>query len=118
MTSRVQVTFHGIEHSDGVEELVRERSKKLEALHGELSGCRVTLEAPHRHHQHGNNFRVRIDLRLPGEELVVGRSRDKGDEHADLYVAVNDAFDGAARQLSDFISRRRSTQRRPHGSSS
>lgn len=114
MTIPVQVTFHGIDHSDAVEQLVRERAAKLQTFHSDLTGCRVSLEAPHRHRQHGNNYRVRIDLRVPGgDEIVFSRNPDKGRSHADLYAAINDAFDGAGRSLHDFVERRRTNGRRP-----
>ena len=37
-------------------------------------GCRVIVEAPHRHHRKGKAYEVRIDLTVPGGELVINRS--------------------------------------------
>ena len=48
----------------------------------------------HRHKQQGRPFNVRIALHVPGGELVVNRDR-----HADVYVALRDAFDAGRRQL-------------------
>jgi ribosome-associated translation inhibitor RaiA len=36
---------------------------------------------------------------VPGKGLVV--SRDPGDAHDDVYVAIRDAFDAAGRQLAE-----------------
>jgi ribosome-associated translation inhibitor RaiA len=44
---------------------------------------------------------VRIDIHVPGEELVVTRDGSKNPAHTDVYVAIRDAFDAAARQLDD-----------------
>jgi cold shock CspA family protein len=56
----------------------------------------VTVEELRKHHHQGRQFRVRIDLRVPGKELVANR-----DHHEDVYVALRDAFDAVKRQLED-----------------
>jgi cold shock CspA family protein len=45
---------------------------------------------------------VRIDLIVPGDELVVDRQVDE-----DLYVAIRDAFHAARRKLEDYARRQR-----------
>jgi len=45
---------------------------------------------------------VRIDIGVPGNEIVVNR-----DNHEDVYVALRDAFDAAKRQLDDYSRRLR-----------
>jgi len=45
---------------------------------------------------------VRIDLTVPGDELVVDRQVDE-----DLYVAIRDAFHAARRRLEDHAHRQR-----------
>ena len=57
----------------------------------------VVVEAPHKHHHQGKQFNVRIDIGVPGNEIVVNR-----DHHEDVYVALRDAFDAAKRQLEDY----------------
>jgi len=68
--------------------------------------CRVTVEAPHRHHRDGNEFRVRIDLSVPGRDVVVGRSPPHH-AHTDVYVAIKDAFRAARREVMDQLRLRR-----------
>ena len=53
---------------------------------------------PHRHSQQGKQFSVRIDIGVPGNEIVVTR-----DHAEDVYVALRDAFDAAIRQLKDYV---------------
>ena len=36
-----------------------------------VMGCRVAVECPHRQPQRGNSYHVRIDLTVPGGELVI-----------------------------------------------
>jgi len=45
---------------------------------------------PHQHKNQGKLFNVRIDIGVPGSEIVVNR-----DQHEDVYVALRDAFDAA-----------------------
>ena len=59
--------------------------------------CRVVVEVPHKHHQQGRRFNVRIDIGVPGSEIVVNR-----DQAEDVFVALRDAFDAAKRQLEDY----------------
>jgi cold shock CspA family protein/ribosome-associated translation inhibitor RaiA len=63
--------------------------------------CRVSIDQEPRHQQQGRPFGVRIDLTLPGRELVVNRV-----EHEDVYVALRDAFDKMRRQLEDAVRQR------------
>ena len=96
----LQITFHGMERSDAIEAKIREKAAKLDRFHSRLTSCRVVVEVPHRHHHKGKLFSVRIDMTVPGGELVV--NRDSSDHsHEDVYVAIRDAFNAAIRQLED-----------------
>ncbi len=57
----------------------------------------MVLELAGRHKRKGKEFAVRIDLKVPGGELVVTREHDE-----DLQVALRDAVDAARRQLEDY----------------
>lgn len=103
----LQIAFHNMEHSDAVEAAVREKAAKLDEFCDRIMGCRVVVEAPHRHHRRGNQYQVRIDLTVPGEEIVVNREPAEHTEYRDLGVALRDAFDAARRQLEDYVRRRR-----------
>jgi hypothetical protein len=46
-------------------------------------------------------YGARIDLTVPGEEIVIGREPGHDHAHEDVYVAIRDAFDEAKRQLQD-----------------
>jgi ribosome-associated translation inhibitor RaiA len=54
------------------------------------------------HHQQGRQFRVHIDVRVPGKEVVANRDHDE-----DVYVALRDAFDSVKRQLEETVRVRR-----------
>ena len=96
----LDITFKGVEHSDALESKIRERAEKLEMHAERIQRCRVVVEAPHKHHNKGALYEIRIDVRVPGEELVVNRSGHRDPSHEDPYVAVRDAFDAMAQQLA------------------
>jgi ribosomal subunit interface protein len=103
-----QITFRNMEPSEAMEQNIRERAEKLDRFHDQIMSCRVMVEAQHRHHHQGNVYHVRIDLTVPGEELVVSRDPGRDHAHEDVYVAIRDAFDAARRQLEDAGRRHRS----------
>lgn len=96
----LEISFHGIESSPAVEELVRGHAAQLDRISDNLNSCRVALERPHESPTTGSPWRVRIDMRLsPGHELVVDRHEGDGTVNEELYDAVNDAFHKATRQV-------------------
>jgi ribosomal subunit interface protein len=97
----LEIVFHNVDRSAAVEAAVRERAAKLEQFAENITSCRVTVEAPHKHHHHGNLYTVRIDLRFPGGEAVANRAPSANHAHEDVYVALRDAFKAARRQLQD-----------------
>ena len=97
----LEIVFHNVDRSPAVEAAVRERVAKLEQFAENITSCRVTVEAPHKNHQQGNLFTVRVDLRFPGGEAVANRSPSENHAHEDVYVALRDAFKAARRQLQD-----------------
>jgi ribosomal subunit interface protein len=115
----LQVVFRHMEPSEALEQKIREKADKLERFVDYIMRCRVTVEAPHQHHHQGNLFNVKIDITLPGDEIVVSRHPDENHAHEDAHVAVRDAFDAARRQLEDYIRKRRGKVKKhelvPHG---
>jgi ribosome-associated translation inhibitor RaiA len=115
----IQITFRNMDSSPAVEAKVREEAEKLSEFYGRIMGCRVMVEIPHQHRQQGKRFHIRIDLTVPGGEIVVnhepslrGSIRQNGFEkrkkeqevaapHKDIYVAIRDAFKAARRRLQD-----------------
>jgi len=115
----LQITFRNMERSDFIESDIREKAAKLEQFAEHITSCRVIIEAPHQHHHKGNLFGVKIDITLPGKEIIADRHPDQHHAHEDAYVAIRDAFDAARRQLEDYVRRRRGDvklhETEPHG---
>jgi ribosomal subunit interface protein len=101
MTLPLRITFRDLEHSDAIEASVRRHADKLLTFEARIVSCDVAIEAPHRHKLHGRHYRVRIDLAIPGGELVADRSPEPEKTHEDVYAAIDAAFGHAARRLRD-----------------
>ena len=102
MQRQPQIVFRNMPPSDAVETHIREKMEKLESFYSQIIGCKATVEIAGKHKHQGNLFNVRLDITVPGSELVINR-----DMHEDVYVALRDAFDAAKRQLEDYGRRQR-----------
>jgi ribosomal subunit interface protein len=98
----VQVTTRDIPISAALEAHIRKRAEKLNRFYDRISSCRVVLELPQKHKHQGKIYNVRIDITVPGKELVVTRKYDQ-----DIYVAIRDAFDAIVRRLEEHSRRRK-----------
>ena len=121
----VQVSFRNMPHSDSIEAMVREEAAALDRYYSHIMGCRVMIEAPHRHCEEGGHHHVRIDLTVPGGEIVVKREptlyprqqdvqeeeftkeREIERSHKHLQVAIRDAFSAVRRRLQDYARKQR-----------
>jgi ribosomal subunit interface protein len=101
MKRALQITYRGMESSEALSEHIRDEAGKLEQFFDGIVGCHVVVEEPHRHKHQGNAFHVRLDLHVPGREIVVGREPAER-TNPDAYAAVAEAFDAARRQLQHY----------------
>jgi ribosome-associated translation inhibitor RaiA len=106
MTIPVQITYRDIERSDALDARVRAHLEKLEGLAKTLTKCRFVLESPHRHHLHGRDYHVRIEMDVPGRTLTVESSPDGARGPADVHAAVDHAFVQAERALTEHMHQR------------
>jgi ribosome-associated translation inhibitor RaiA len=104
VTIPVQITFRHMESSPAVETRVRELAEHLGVFSDRIQSCRVVVDSPHRHHHQGKVFNVKVQVGLPGEDVVVDMERPDRDGHEDVYVVLRDAFDAAKRQLQQRMS--------------
>lgn len=97
MQRPLQITIRDIPESEALEAHIREKVEKLEKFHSHIVGCHVVVEMPHKHMHQGKLFNLRIDVKVPGGEVVVNR-----DQSEDIYVALRDAFDAMQRALEEY----------------
>ena len=106
MQTPVQITVRDMPHSEALDEHIRAKAEKLEQFFSPIISCRVVAEAPHKHHHQGRQFVVRLDITVPGYEIVVNHEHDE-----DVYVALRQSFDAAKRRLEDYARVRRGETR-------
>ena len=121
----LQITFRNMERLPEAEKWIGAETKKLEMFYNQIMGCRVAVEVPHGHHKKGRLYHIRIDLTLPGKELVIKHEPSLSKEirqaggaqmkkrlevrapHRNLHLAISDAFKAAGRRLQDYARRQR-----------
>lgn len=99
----VDVVFRNMQRSDAIDARIRAKAGELVVFDPRLHSCRAVVDLPHRHQKHGDRFRVRIELSVPGAKTLLI-------EHgpvADVHQAVNDAFETARRRLKSHVQKRR-----------
>jgi ribosomal subunit interface protein len=96
------ISTRNIDLTEEIEDLIREKADKLNTFHDGIISCRVMVEIPHRSQRKGVMYTLRIDMTVPGGEVVVKR-----EPHNDLHVAVVNAFDVAERQLKGHAAKQR-----------
>jgi cold shock CspA family protein/ribosome-associated translation inhibitor RaiA len=98
----LQITFRHLASSPALEAKIRQRAEELNHFFDRILSCHVVVECRHPRRHQGNLFQIRIDLKVPGHEVVVGRDPAADHAHEDPYVALRDAFDVARRLLEDY----------------
>lgn len=111
MQTEPQVSFHGLAVDEQVRDVVLDHVAQLEHLWDRITGCHVVIAQPHRHHRRGRLYSVRVDLVVPGGEIVVNRDHHLDHAHADVRVALRDAFLAARRRLEDHVRRLRGAEK-------
>ena len=115
----LEITIRDFPRWEAVEDAIREKAARLEQFCDNITSCRVLVEAPHRSQSKGQLYHVRIDLTVPGREIVVKRDPPQNTRNEDVYVAVRDAFKAAQRRLQDYVRERRGQVKQhevpPHG---
>jgi len=119
-----QVTLRNMEPVPDLEAGIAKEIEVLERFFDRIMSCRIMVEGP-RGHRYGGLYKVRIDLGVPNEELVVEHSpslhgtlqdieapsKTKQSEpdriHRDVHRAVHDAFHEMRRRLQDYVRRMR-----------
>lgn len=121
----LQITFRNAEAQPQVEDWIRAEAGRLARFYGRIMGCRVAVSNPHRHHREGRPYHVRIDITVPGGELIIRHApnlrsiaRQSGElalkKHLQIRepqkrvgMAIHEAFKAAGRKLQDYARRQR-----------
>jgi cold shock CspA family protein/ribosome-associated translation inhibitor RaiA len=119
MQTPPQVSFDDLPVNDRVRAAAFDHVAALERLWDRITGCHVVIAQPHRHHRQGRLWSVRVELVVPGGEIVVNHEHQQDHAHEDVFVALRDAFEATERQLEEHVRHLREAEKarpeRPHG---
>jgi ribosome-associated translation inhibitor RaiA len=83
----LQISFRQMDHSPALEATIREKAARLDTFANRIMSCRVVVELAGKHHVHGNQYNVRIDITLPGGEVAATREPGEHQEYKELLYA-------------------------------
>lgn len=94
-----EIAFRHLDATDDLKELILEKIDDLEEVYPRLVSCRVMVadETPGR--QSGNNIRVRLDIGIPGSEVIIDEDNAQGKTVRSVEQTIRDAFDTGRNQL-------------------
>ena len=115
----IQITFHELDPSPAIEEIIHKKAQKLWRHFSRIVSCKVVVGKPHRHKQQGERFEIRIFIAVPNGEVVVDRQPGDDFGHTDVRIAIDDAFRAADRQIKEYARKLRRNVKShdgpPHG---
>jgi hypothetical protein len=123
----VQITYRNLSASPDTDAKIHERVSWLTRYYPRIVGCHVVVDVPHRHHRHGAGVHVRVQVMIPGDDVIVnhepavtvgvtedGAAEPDGEKRRiqlEVDAAVQGAFDIARRQLEEGAQRQRDAKR-------
>lgn len=102
MQTPLELVFKDVTPSDEIKALVAEKAAHLETFFDGITSCHVYIRAPHGGQRTGNLYQITIEVRVPGDELVVRKNQNDVAKHEHLRVAVRDAFAAMALKLKSW----------------
>jgi cold shock CspA family protein/ribosome-associated translation inhibitor RaiA len=127
-----QITFLHMESAPALEAAIRKEASGLERYFDQIKSCRVVITAPQRR-EYGGLIKIRIDLGVPGEDLVVehnptlhtdlhaaearrqAEQSEPNREHRDPEGAIHDAFHEMRRRLHTYVEKLRGQAKQHEG---
>jgi len=91
-----------MQRSEAFEAAIARWVERLGHVFDRIQHCNVRIDRPHQH-EHTSRFQIRLEIGIPGDEIVVSH---QGTD-ADAYVALAEAFTSARRRLIERVQIRR-----------
>jgi len=132
MTVAPQITFRNMETAPELDAAVQKEASGLDRFFNRITSCRVVIEGPRRQ-EYGGIYSVRIELAVPGEQLVVDQNptlhaglqeaeaqrktkqSEPHRERRDARLAIHEAFREMRRRLQDYARRMRGDTKHHEG---
>jgi len=92
----LQITMRNVDHSEAVEQRIRDKALKLNQFSDRIIACEVVVEQNLAKRVNGNTYNIRVHVNLPRKDLVVNHT-----EQENLYLAIREAFDNMVRKVEE-----------------
>jgi ribosomal subunit interface protein len=104
----VQITFRDLVPLPSLEPEIQRRADKLDQWTPDVMSCHVVVQAAGSRHHTGNEYTVKVSVRVPDAEIAATTHH----HDQDIHRAVHGAFDAVGRQLEDYARQRRGQVKR------
>jgi cold shock CspA family protein len=101
-----QISFRNVERNPGLDRRILEGIDKLGTVNERIISVRMAVEDQRGAGSPDHLYRVRLDITIPGGEIVV-KEAPAGDPHPPLDQVLGQAFDTARRKLKEVRMQRR-----------
>ncbi len=96
-----EIAYRNVEATSALENHILRGIDRLERTHPRIIACRIMVEIPHPRRVRGNLYRVRVDVTVPGHEIVVNRDPPARHTREAARTAIREAFDRVCSQLRE-----------------
>jgi cold shock CspA family protein len=103
----VQITFKAVPRSPEIEAGIHARAAKLAKYYPRITGCHVVIASSRRRPRTGSFYSARVDVLVPGAEIVANEDHHLRSEHREPEAAIDQAFRVARRKLEDYARKQR-----------
>ncbi len=96
----LQITFRDIEHSDAIEQHLRDETEKLNQFFShDIISCHITIEQSQKRQHQGKLYNLHVTVNVPHREqpIVVNKK-----ENENLYLAIRESYDVLRDQIKSF----------------
>ncbi len=108
----LEISFHGLETSESLEQIIRNDAAKLERVCDRLISCRVGIKLDQKSSNTSNQFRIKIEMRVPpGHNLVVTNKSGVKDAPDDLPAVIKTTFKSAHRRLKQLMEKQQGARK-------
>ncbi|KVC49054.1 HPF/RaiA family ribosome-associated protein [Burkholderia diffusa] len=102
-----ELVFQGMPRSEALEAAAARHASRLGRFRQDISHCRVNVVLDEKHDHQGKPFNIRIEVTIPGHQLVSSKECEE-----DVYVALRNAFGNVTRMLEDTTRKQRGRGKR------
>lgn len=93
----LSISTRRVDLPSALEDLIRRKAAKLERYYDHIVRCDVMVEGPGERHETGGPYWVRLDISVPGAELVINQQKAE-----ELRDAIEASFNAAERRVEEY----------------